>query len=252
MNRIRTIGVVLLALFAFSAVVATAAQAEEQGPYWSIEGTRLAAGKTFEVAAKQIGAQTLSAKPDAVACSSLSWAPGSVLLGSNGSEPGKADATITYKGCTVTGNGEECEIENGEVKTVPLSAEPAYSSNKKSVVLEFKPTTGKTLATIKFTGTCTISPSTTVAGEVVAGVLTDAEPPVLLELGTTPPQATSFLLKLTNKAKEKIFLVKGGTGTEVETEEVTAFGHSGSLGGISLISLAVKGTTVTKSWSLLY
>jgi hypothetical protein len=194
-----------------------------------------------------VGAQTLSAKPEAVACSSVSWGHGSVLLGSNGSEPGKANVTIVYKDCDVTGNGEECEIENGEFTTVPLSAEPAYSSNKKSVVLLLKPGTGKTLATIKFKGTCTISPSTTVTGELVAGALTDAEPPVLLELGATPPQATSFLLKLTNKAKEKVFLVKGGTGTEVETEEIAAFGHSGSLGGISLISLASG-----KSWSVVY
>jgi hypothetical protein len=43
--------VALLSVFAFSAVVAAAAQAEE-APFWSIKGTRLAAGETHFITAK--------------------------------------------------------------------------------------------------------------------------------------------------------------------------------------------------------
>ena len=152
MKRAKTMGVVLLALFAFSAVAATVAQAEE-APYWSIEGTRLAAGKTAEITAKAFSAtQVLTAATVKVTCKKLELVKGAVLLGSNAGEPGKSDETIKYNECTVTGNGEPCEVESpgkGEIVTEPLTNELAYASNKKSLVVEFKPVKGKKLAVIK-------------------------------------------------------------------------------------------------------
>ena len=98
MKRAKTMGVILLALFAFSAVAATAAQAEE-APYWSIEGTRLAAGKTAELTVKAVTNQVLTAAGITVTCKRLAVEKGAVLLGSEPGEPGKNDETLHYTKC---------------------------------------------------------------------------------------------------------------------------------------------------------
>jgi hypothetical protein len=253
MKRIKTTGVVLLALFAFSAIAATAAQAEgtEGAPYWSIEGTRLAAGKTFEIIAKSKGVQKLTATTSGqvVSCNTLKLKPGSVLLGSNGNEPGKNDETIEYGECSVTGNGSPCEPTGKEIKTEPLSSELAYAENKKSLVVEFTPTTGKVLAKLTFTGTgCTVT-KTTVTGQVVTKALSDAATPVLLELPNTVTQAESWLLEAPTTAIRHIWLITAGTGKAVETEELNSFGTESVYSGTALINLAVNGTPVAKNWS---
>jgi hypothetical protein len=255
MKRIRTTGVVLLALFAFTAIAATAAQAEgtENAPYWSIEGTRLAAGKTFEIVAKSTSAaQTLTAGTDIVKCTSIKLKPGAVLLGSNGNEPGKSDETLQYGGCTVTGNGEKCEVENKTVETEPLTNELAYAENKKSLVIEFDPIKGKILATLHFKietgGKCEVT-STKVTGLVVARALTDEATPVLLELPNHVTQAESFLLEAPSTVIRHIWLITAGTGTAFETEELNAFGATSVYTGTALIQLAVHGTAVTTKWS---
>jgi hypothetical protein len=238
MKRFKLTGVVLLAVFALSAIVATAAQAEE-APYWSIEGTRLAAGKTAEITAKQVGNQTLTAGTDVVTCAAFKLKPGAVILGSNAGEPGKSDETIEYSGCTVTGNGTGCKVVGEKVPTEPLTNELAYAENKKSLVVEFTPVTGKTLAVLKFEGsTCSVT-ETSVKGVAVAQAWTDSGGAAgeLLTLPNTVAQAESFILKLPNLAKNKIWLIKGGVGAAVE-EETTAFGAEASLGGEALIKLA--------------
>jgi hypothetical protein len=243
MKRAKTMGVILLALFAFSAVAATAAQAEE-APYWSIEGTRLAAGKTAELTVKGTNNQVLTAATVKVTCTALATLAGAVLLGSEPGEPGKNNETLHYTGCTVTGNGTPCEVENKEITSKPLTSELAYASNKKSLVVEFTPATGKKLATLKFTGTGCTESEVQVEGQAVAGAFTDAATPVLLELPNAVTPAGSFLLKIVEATKTKIWLIKGGTGTEVETSELKSFGHESTLSGTALISLASG-----KTWS---
>jgi hypothetical protein len=252
MTRIKTIGLALLAVFAFSAIAATAAQAEgtEKAPYWSIEGTRLAAGKTFEIVAKAVGNQTLTAGANVVTCTAFKLKPGAVLLGSSlAGEPGKSDETIQYSGCTVAGNGTGCTVTGGTIETEPLTNELVYSENKKSLQVELFPVKGKVLAEFHFTAPCTIL-SSKVTGVVVAGVFTGAaENPVLLELPNTVTQGESFKLKIIEKAKPPVWLIKAGTGELAENEELNAFGVSSILSGTALIQLAVHGTAVTTKWS---
>jgi hypothetical protein len=250
MKRFKLTGVVLLAVFAFSAIAATAAQAEE-APYWSIEGTRLVAGKTAEITAKAVTNQTLTAGPVTITCTGLELQKGAVLLGSNAGEPGKNDETIQYTGCTQTGGGTPCKIilkaggEEGKITTEPLTSELAYAENKKSLVVVFAPASKKKLAVIHFEGTgCTVTEAP-VDGVAVAGVYTDATPPVLLELPNAVTQAKSWILKIINKATTNIWLIKGGTGAAVATEELTYNGTAGTtLAGEALIEL-----TSGKLWS---
>jgi hypothetical protein len=53
MKRSRLIGVTLLAIFALGTVAASAAQAEE-APFWTVKGTRLEAGQTRFITAKEV------------------------------------------------------------------------------------------------------------------------------------------------------------------------------------------------------
>jgi hypothetical protein len=257
MKRLKMTGVVLLALFAFSAIAATAAQAEgpANGPYWSIEGTRLAAGKTFEITAKATSSQTLTAGTDVVTCTGFKLKPGAVLLGSNGVNPGKSDETIEYNGCTVAGNGTGCAVENGTVTTFPLTNELAYAENEKSLVVEFDPVTGKKLATLKFKaetgGTCTLAESQ-VTGLVVAGVFTDVGGAAgeLLELGKPVTQAESWILKSPAAgASTFIWLISEEKDKKFEYEKLEAFSKSATYTGTALVLLAVHGTSVTTKWS---
>jgi hypothetical protein len=248
----RLFGVALLGVFVLAGVGAVAAEAEgtEGAPYWSIEGTRLAAGKTFEILAKAPGPHTLSSSTgQTLLCTALKFKPGSVLLGSNGNEPGKNDETIEYGGCSVTNNGSGCVPTNNEEKTEPLTSELAYAENKKSLVVEFTPVSGKTLMTMTFTGAgCTVT-SSRVTGQVVAKVLTDASSPVLLELPNVVTPSESWLLEAPSAAIRHIWLITAGTGKAVETEELNAFGAEAVLSGTVLIQLGVNGTRVAKRWS---
>jgi hypothetical protein len=245
MKRFKLTGVALLAVFAFSAVAATAAQAEE-APYWSIEGTRLAAGKTAAIEAKAVGTQTLTAATGIVNCTAFKLKPGAVLLGSNAGEPGKSDETIEYSGCTQEKNGKEpCALTTTTITTEPLTNELAYASNKKSLVVEFAPVTGKTLAEVHYTGSGCASTEIGVKGVAVAEAFTDVsgKAGVLLELPNTVAQAESFVLKLTGTSKTEVWLITGGTGKAV-TDETTYGGTEATLGGEALIKL-VSG----KQWS---
>jgi hypothetical protein len=255
MARLQLIGVALLGVFALGGIAAVAAQAEgtEGAPYWSIEGTRLAAGKTFEILAKSVSAeQTLTAGTDIVTCKTLKLKPGAVLLGSNGNEPGKSDETFQYGGCTVTGNGTKCAVENGTMETEPLTNELAYAENKKSLVIEFDPVKSHVLATLHFVpeagGSCTVS-TTKLTGLIVAKVLTDEASPKLLELPNHVTQAESFLLEAPSTTIRHIWLITAGTGIAFETEELNDFGATSVFTGTALIALAVHGTSVTTKWS---
>jgi hypothetical protein len=260
MRRLQAMGAALLIVCALSAVAATTAQAEE-APYWSIEGTRLSAGKTFEITAKAVGEEGDVNKPVVlgggdpveVACTGLKFAKGSVLLGSNAGEPGKGTEKIEYSGCTVKGNGSPCEVEKGEVKTEQLTNELAYETNKKSLVMTYKASSGKTYATAHYTGTGCLTTGAKITGEPVARVYTDAEPPVLLELPNSGTPAESFLFDTPREEQPaKIWLIKGGTGSSVETEPIEYAGLPGYVSGTILVLLAEKGKSIEKKWCPLF
>jgi len=134
MNRFRLIGVALLAVFALSVVVASVAQAEE-APFWSIEGTRLAAGKTHFITAKVYkekdgGTLTLTTPElgTVITCTGLSFPlKTGVILGSSAETPGTDNEVARFSGCTVSGNGEKCNVEEnkekGIITTKPIKSE---------------------------------------------------------------------------------------------------------------------------------
>jgi hypothetical protein len=248
-RHIDSIGAVLLALLTLGAIAATTAQAEE-APYWSIEGTRLAAGKTAEVTAKAVGNKTLTAGVVTITCTGGSLKPGAVIIGSNAGEPGKTEGVIELSGCTQTGNGSPCEVPSGKITTEPLTGELAYAENKKSLVGVAVPKKGKRLVALHFTGSGCLVPEAAIDGWVVGGIFTDVagQAGVLLELPNSVAQAKSFIGKSTGTSKSNIWLIKAGTGSAVTTEELTYNGTEATLSGESLGLLSTNGVSNEKLW----
>jgi len=244
--------VALLGVFAFSAVAATAAEAEE-APFWSIGGTRLAAGETHYITAKVYNVTgstsgfTLTAGTNSIHCESIRLKEG-VLLGSAASNPGTNDEVIEFFGtCRQTGNGPEtCRpAEPIVTKNVKSELVESEKGEKGSLLTEFKPETGSTFVTIHFEGTGCILTETAVTGSVAGKVLTDPNNGTLGELVSLPngkKEAKSWLLNFPTTPVTSVWLIKGGTG-ETTSIKLTAFSETATLSGTALILLAKKNSS---------
>jgi hypothetical protein len=246
-SRVRLMLVALLGVFAFSAVAAAAAQAEE-APFWSVGGARLEEGKTHYITAKAYNVTgeekgfTLAAVGKSVHCESARLNPG-VLLGSKAGNPGTNDEVIEFFGsCTVTGE-TGCTKAVEPIVTHPVRSELVETQKENgSLLTEFKPETGVQFVTIKFEGTCTLK-ETIVEGEVAAQVRTDpnnGELGELVSLPNTKKEATSWLLHLPATPIKEVWLIKEGTGSLVKLKELKAFTEGASLTGTALVLLAKK------------
>ena len=260
-HRVRPMLVALLGVFAFSAVAAAAAQAEE-APFWTVpksegskETKRLAAGETRFITAKSyntivFGAPSLGIR---IACPAVKLKNG-VLLGSNAGEPGAGSAVLEFEkngteNCAQTGNGTACKVVEPIVST-NVRAELVENTTKKKLLVEFKPETAR-FTTIKFEGTCNIGETST-EGSVAAEVLTDPNNGTLgeaVELPNTHKVATSWLLNFPETPIRKVWLIKAGVGSEVSVGLLAA-GEEVTLEGTALVLLAnSKRETVEEKWS---
>ncbi len=247
-SRVRLMLVALLGVFAFGAVVAAAAQAEE-APFWSREGVRLGAGETHYITGKLLKEGEAGAVPSVlraatgqtVTCTGGKLKEG-VLLGSAAGNPGTNDEVVVFTGCTVENNGAACSVEGGTVTTKNVKSELVENveSSKvgKKLLVEFFPNKGVQFATLKFTGTCTVA-ETIVEGEVAAEVLTDpGELPV--ELPNAKTEAHSWLLKFPTTPVKEVWLIKGGTGEAHKLATLKSFTEPSTLTGTALVLLANK------------
>lgn len=240
----------LVAMLAFGAVAATAAQAET-GPFWSIEGTRLGTGATEEVTGKAVTAQVLSAGGKVVTCQKVEPKAGAKIIGEATGEAGKAETTLRYSECTVTGDGTNCEVEKGEVETKALKAELVEdAATKKKLLVDFLPASGKTFAELKFTkpgGECEVAATKVTGIDVLAEVLTDPGNETVELGGPARGSAKSWYLEIEVPQPTAFWLIKEEKGKEVKIakeEKLEAFGGAATLEGKALISL-VSG----KEWS---
>ena len=252
-SRVRLMLVALLGVFAFSAVAAAAAQAEE-APFWSRAGTRLAKGETHYITAKKYNKFTLMTGGKAITCENIRLKEG-VLLGSNAGEPGTNDEVIEFfEGCKVTGKVGAKTIEKCKVKE-PITTENVKSELVETVqgatgslLTEFFPEKGERFTTIKFEveagGFC--PPETAVEGSVAGQVRADPNKPPelgeLITLQTTKKEATSWLLNFPEVQIKTAWLIKAGVGKEVKIglKSVT---EEASLEGTALVLLAKKNSS---------
>jgi hypothetical protein len=245
----------LIALLAFGAIAATAAQAATEGPFWTVEGSggtqeKLNTNETREIAIKAEGSITLESEiigiKGKVICPKAEVEKGSYLAGG---VPGKSREVVKFLGgCTVINNGSACKVVE-PIVTEPVSNELVVSDGEPGfgpfLLVEFKPISGTKFVTLKFTGTCTVK-ETEVTGEVLGQIYTDPEaslgkPLESVEIGKegkpTREALTSYLIKFPDEPKS-IWLWKGSTFELVKPKGLTAFGNPAKLTGSILVELA--------------
>jgi len=237
MRRMRPLGLSLVAAFALSAVAATAAQALPEGPFYKVEGNRLLATETKELKAKAASSFTLEAASIGVAvtCTSLKLKPGATIVGSTGENAGTSEEVIEFSGCTVTGNGEGCKVENEAVTTSTVEDALGYSSSSRSgpLLVSFHPKTGKVFVELKFVGAKCILPSTKVEGTVVGEAFASGKQ---VEVTKNEVELTSSEIKF-GKASKTVFVESGGVLTSTKAK-LTSFGIGATLEGTSQQELA--------------
>lgn len=251
--RFKIIGLCLAAVFVMSAVVATAAQAEE-APFWSGgSGARLGKGETRDISSTIVPSTSFVLKSSAgptITCHGIRLKEG-VLLGSAPGEPGTNDETVEFfKECTVAGDGTGCTIAE-PIVTENLKSELVYAPNKKQVLDEFKSASGGRLATLVFNETtCTTAKGKiAVEGSVAGEVLTSKGEKV--ELPNHPAEEASGLIKFPPTAIKKVWLIKAGTGEEVSVGLKVAT-VAATLEGEATVSLAnAKGELTGELFSAL-
>jgi hypothetical protein len=238
MKRFRFIAVALLAVFALGAVVASAAQAEE-APYWTVGGTRLEAGQTRFITAKEIHPFVLAQATLGVTitCTETSVLPHGVLLGSEPGEPGTNDEIVTFKACKVTGNGSgaTCETVTEPINTTNLKSELVLDKTKTKLLVLFQPASGTLLAELTFPKGCKVE-AIKVTGSVLAEALNEKEEEITTSSSKT--QYKSGFLRFPKVQPIDFWLIKGGVGKEVETKELLVNGLTATLSGTALILLA--------------
>jgi len=253
--------VALLGVFAFAAVAAAAAQAEE-APRWSINGKILGAGETHFITGKiyttkENPAFTITiGGTKTITCGAVKLASG-VLLGSSAGNPGISNNEVIefFGNCKVTENGTACKVVE-PIVTKPLRSELTETAQgaKGSLLVELKPETGNEFTTLNFTGTCIIM-STKVTGELATCIRTDpknGEPGELITLESPKKEATSWLLEVGPEVTS-FWLIRGGMGEQVEippAKRLLAFAKDVTLKGLTLILLADKnGKSEETNWS---
>jgi hypothetical protein len=242
MKQLRLLGGGVLAVLALGAAVASSAQAISPAPYWTINGTRLVAGKTHNVTARAaknfvLNTPELGIK---IECKHLTAEKG-VLLGSNEGEPGRASAIGTFSGCETTGNGSPCAV-NEPIKTNQLISELVESvsgtGGGKQLLREYFPASGSTFVTLTFTGAgCTVTEAA-VSGQVAAEPRLDNAAEGKIELGQTPEQATSWNGVLPTTTIKEVWLITNGIGKVAAIKAFQIDGFASTLTGTALTLLA--------------
>jgi hypothetical protein len=244
MRHFKLMGVMLLAVFAMGAVIASAAQAEE-APYWSVNGSRLKKGETRNISASVTSGSkfVLSGGGIAITCTALKLTTG-VLLGSEAGEPGTNDEVFKFEKCTVTGNGSPCLVANGEtITTNPVKSELVENTEKKQTLVEFFPASGTTFVNIALEGSGCGVLEDKVEGSVAGEALT--EKGAKIELPGPSESAVTGKVNFPEPAIKKVWLIKAGTGAEA-TVGLKSFGVASTLTGEADVKL-----TSGEKWSAL-
>jgi hypothetical protein len=236
MKRFRSMCAALLVVFALGVVVASAAQAEE-APYWTVGGTRLAAGKTQFFTSKEAKPLVMDGAGLIITCTSASALPGAVLLGSEPGESGTNNETVTYSSCKVEGNDKtaECEKVTEPITTTDLKSELVLDKTKSKLLLLIEPASGTLLATMTFPSSCKVS-SMKLTGSIIAESLNEKEEPITTT--SAREEYVSAFIKFPAAQPVDIWLIKGGVGKEVETKAFESNGSLATLSGAGLLLLA--------------
>ncbi len=240
MRSMKSIGVALVALFAMSTVLAVAAQGTE-GPFWKVNGARLAAGQLALILASAKQPFTLR-NPTAgvkIECSVLKLNEHSTLNGSSGANAGTSKEVIEYSGC-VGGEPAEgtanCKPVGGKVKTTLVTNTLGYSRDAKVgslILVLFKPSVGSTFTTIVFEGTNCFAAETALVGSIIGEARVNGKG---IEVGSEPAEELSGQVRFT-VGNKSILIEEKGTLKSFKSGLTAFLGSSTSLEGEALIDL---------------
>jgi hypothetical protein len=245
MRRPRTALLPTLTILLVASVTAAPALALSPAPYFTVNGTRLVAGKTHNFASNLVEPFHFDLPEEGVAleCGRLTVEKG-VLLGSNEGEPGKAAGIARLTECVLTeGNGApNCQLESEAITTNELLSEQVESvsgtGGGKQLLKEIFPASGANFVTLHFTGSGCTSKEALVSGQMAAEVLLDtAAEAGKVELGQAPEQAPSWRLKFPGTSIKEVWLITNGVG-KIAKVKATVFGDAYTTTGTWLALLA--------------
>jgi hypothetical protein len=181
----------LLAVLALSAVVASAAQASTESPFFKVAGSRLGSGVSKEVKVTQVGNYVMSQGSTVITCTKMSSAAGAKIIGSAAGKAGTLEGAFTFSGCTQSGQSSECKIT--EVKTEPLVGTLVLNEGKSYIEALLKPKSKKHFATITETGGCVLL-SSEINGQLVMHLKGGKEGLEYIHVGSEAAEAHSLTL----------------------------------------------------------
>jgi hypothetical protein len=207
--------VALLSALALSAVAATAAQAATEGPFYKIAGARLAGGESKEVKAKAtVNYRLYDTLGPLISCTTQKFASGAKLLGSTGATSGSGEATVEFSGCSLSGDGTPCSVEQ-TVKTEPLKTGLVYLGEKRSgkVGIDFTPASKHTFAEIKLIGSGCKYTKLKIEGSLAGELYSGAK---AIEVGKEPAEAATESLSFPGGPGSSVWSEVSGTLVEAE------------------------------------
>jgi hypothetical protein len=224
-----------VAVFAMSAVAASAASAATEGPFYKVAGKRLAATETKPLKAKASKNFVLTASGVVITCTKLKLSSASKIIGSTGKNPGTSEETLEFEGCTVTGNGEGCEVENGKITTNVVTNTLGYATKERTgkILVLFKPKSGAIFVTVKFTGAKCTFKTTAIEGSVIGEAASSKK---AVEVGGEPAEAKENETLFEATTPKVIFIEKEGAIEETKAS-LKAFGLAASLTGEADLTL---------------
>jgi hypothetical protein len=238
MKRTRMISLAVLTALALGAISAAAAQATE-GPFYKINGARLAAGsgQAAEAKIKPGSEYVLTAGGVVISCTAQKLQAGSELLGSNTNNSSTSKEVVEFESCKVENNGPNCKLKTTTITTekVANTLDFANAARTGTILIFFRPVEKTVFAKIVFANDkeCTL-PSTSVEGTTAAEALSEAGGKV--EVGSEPAKAKIGRVNFPATPITKDFVEVGGSLKEV-VPSLKAFGKAATLVGTSEISL---------------
>jgi hypothetical protein len=256
MKQIRILGLAILAMFALSAIVATAAQAKS-GPFFMIKGTRLASGQTASfTATSQSATFVLKATGVTITCKKLKVEAGAEIIGSSGSNSSTNKEVVVFEECSLAGNGTKCILAKADKGVIKTEAVKSTLDYPKKVPAEgdiklvlFQPEVGAVFVKIKveaeLEGTCTVVGSLAVEGSTLGVLENEKFEPFRLKIAV--PETKNILVKFPSKNSESC-TEKEGVITCIK-HKLTLASKTAELEGHAQLTLA--GTQLGNIWGIL-
>jgi hypothetical protein len=249
MQRIRLLGLALLAVFAFSAVVSASASAfsAATGPLFLVSGNHLRPGETRLLLATAKAKFKLEAKNAGIiiTCEGLTLPTASEMQIENvAGQGGVSRETLEFTTCTVQKNGEGCEVEGKTIRTNLVLNLLGWGNAQETgqILVLFEPESGINFVTVKFVGELCKFKTTAVTGTTVGGAQLNEKPYLVGQ------EADSLHGEVAFPHVQLIFLLTNGLLRHVKAG-LNAFGVGSTLTGVALLLVDEGGVAVP--WGIL-